>query len=97
MTLLHTAFVEACTRFPDRIAIEEDTAATTYRQLYDAALSHAALLRAANIVKNEAVMVPVANGAIDVARMFGVWLAGCVVVPVHPAASVASLSSRAAK
>jgi acyl-CoA synthetase (AMP-forming)/AMP-acid ligase II len=97
VTLLHTAFVEACTRFPDRIAIEEDTAATTYRQLYDAALSHAALLRAANIVKNEAVIVPVANGAIDVARMFGVWLAGCVVVPVHPAASVASLSSIAAK
>lgn len=97
MTSLHSALIDACAKFAGQTAIEEAAATISYDQLHTRAASYAEMLQRAGVSQSEAVIVPVANCADDVARMFGAWLAGCVAVPVHPATAGDSLDKIRAK
>lgn len=91
MTSLHSALIDACAKFAEKAAIEEAAATISYDQLYALASSYADMLQRAGVSQSEAVIVPVANCADDIAKMFGTWLAGCVAVPVHTATAGESL------
>lgn len=92
MNSLHSALIEACKKYPEKIAVEEVNTKLSYRQLREKALFYADLLKRAEASENEAVIVPVANSGEDIAKIFGTWLAGCVAVPVHPSTTDSALA-----
>ncbi|MFG1244907.1 fatty acid--CoA ligase family protein [Xanthobacter sp. V7C-4] len=67
--------------------VEDDSTASGTAALASAAAALAARLGAAGIRPDEPVVVSVANRAVDLAGLFGVWQAGGVVVPLHAAAA----------
>ena len=69
---------------------EEGGAMTTAAELRTAAADIAAQLQQAGLRAGEPVVVCVANRAADIAALFGVWLAGGVVVPLHAGAAEAT-------
>ena len=81
---------DACRKFAVQAALEEKYTALSYSQLSALSGKVASVLRGHGLMRDEPVLVPVANEARDVAAFIGVWLAGGVVVPVarHAPATV---------
>ncbi|MBK4997950.1 AMP-binding protein [Pseudomonas sp. S31] len=73
----------ACSRAPRAVAIETDDAAVDRTGLLIQARSVASRLQAAGACENEPIHVRVSNLPSDFAAVLGVWLAGCVAVPIH--------------
>jgi long-chain acyl-CoA synthetase len=73
----------ACRDYADTVAIDSASLTLTYTQLLDSATALAVRLRERGAGAHEPVHVRVSNQAQDFAAFLGVWLAGCVVVPVH--------------
>jgi acyl-CoA synthetase (AMP-forming)/AMP-acid ligase II len=74
--------VDACRKFAVQPALEEKDNTVSYSQLSALSGKVASILRGYGLMRDEPVLVPVANEARDVAAFIGVWLAGGVVVPV---------------
>ena len=81
---------DACRKFAVQPALEEKYNTLSYSQLSTLSRKVASVLRGHGLMRDEPVLVPVANEARDVAAFIGVWLAGGVVVPVarHSPATV---------
>jgi long-chain acyl-CoA synthetase len=79
---LGTLLADACRKFAAQPALEEKNDTLSYSQLSALADTVASLLRGHGLMRDEPVLVPVANEARDIAAFIGVWLAGGVVVPV---------------
>lgn len=93
---LSQALEAACRNF-DGVALSGDSTRIRYAQLAELARDVARLLGNAGLEANEPVHVQVSNQPFDVVALFGVWLAGGVVVAVHrstPASVAASLQQR---
>ncbi|MFM0337149.1 class I adenylate-forming enzyme family protein [Paraburkholderia fungorum] len=73
----------ACRDHQGALAIESASNTLSYTQLLDTASALAARLRQLEAGPHEPVHVRVSNQPQDFAAFLGVWLAGCVVVPVH--------------
>jgi acyl-CoA synthetase (AMP-forming)/AMP-acid ligase II len=74
--------VDACRKFAVQPALEEKDNTVSYSQLSALSGKVASILRGHGLMRDEPVLVPVANEVRDVAAFIGVWLAGGVVVPV---------------
>ena len=79
---LGTLLTDACSKFAVQPALEEMNDALSYSQLSALSGMVASALRGHGLMRDEPVLVPVANEARDIAAFTGVWLAGGVVVPV---------------
>ena len=79
---LGTLLTDACRKFAVQPALEEMNDALSYSQLSALSGMVASALRGHGLMRDEPVLVPVANEARDIAAFTGVWLAGGVVVPV---------------
>lgn len=73
----------ACRQHHDALAIDAAGTALTYAQLLQTGTAIAARLTSLAVEKNEPVHVRVSNQPHDLAGLLGIWLAGCVAVPVH--------------
>ncbi|CAB3789352.1 class I adenylate-forming enzyme family protein [Paraburkholderia fynbosensis] len=73
----------ACRQHQGALAIDAPSAAVTYEGLLDTATALAAALGKLGVDRNEPVHVRVSNQPHDFAGLLGVWLAGCVAVPIH--------------
>lgn len=73
----------ACRIFGNAVALSGLSTIVTYGQLADRARVVATRLRDAGLDADEPVHVQVSNQPLDVAALFGVWLAGGVAVPIH--------------
>src|SRR5262245_24500503 len=73
---------DACRKFAVQPALDEKDNTVSYSQLSALSGKVASILRGYGLMRDEPVLVPVANEARDVAAFIGVWLAGGVVVPV---------------
>ncbi len=82
MDNLGRLLMEMCEASAQAPALDGIGGILTYRRLADAAAAVERTLRAAGLVPDEPVLVPVANEARDPAALMGVWLAGGVAVPV---------------
>ena len=94
---LSEALEQACRRFGSAPALAGDSTPLDYTQLLDAAHAVASLLASAGLEADEPVHVRVSNRPLDIVALFGVWLAGGVVVATHrntPAAIAAALRQR---
>ncbi len=80
---LGVALQQACHAWPGAIAAQDGDGEVTYAQLNAAAQHVAQRLQEAGLQADEPVHVLVANRAVDLAALIGVWLAGGVAVPVH--------------
>ena len=87
---LGNLLADACRKFAVQPALEEKYNTFSYSQLSTLSGKVASVLRGHRLMRDEPVLVPVANEARDVAAFIGVWLAGGVVVPVarHSPATV---------
>jgi acyl-CoA synthetase (AMP-forming)/AMP-acid ligase II len=87
---LGTLLADACHKFTAQPAIEEKNDTLTYSELSALSDALASALLGRGLIRDEPVLVPVANEARDLAAFIGVWLAGGVVVPVarHSPAAV---------
>jgi long-chain acyl-CoA synthetase len=83
MANLSELVAAACRDYQSAPAIESAGNTLTYTQLLDTATALAARLRHLEAGPHEPVHVRVSNQPQDFAAFLGVWLAGCVVVPVH--------------
>ena len=79
---LGTLLADACRKFAAQPALEEKNDTLSYSQLSALSDTVASVLRGHGLMRDEPVLVPVANEARDLAAFIGVWLAGGVVVPV---------------
>ena len=79
---LGTLLADACRKFAGQPALEEKNDTLSYSQLSALSDTVASVLRGHGLMRDEPVLVPVANEARDLAAFIGVWLAGGVVVPV---------------
>ena len=79
---LGTLLADACGKFALEPALEEMNDTLSYGQLSASSNKVAGALRDRGLMRDEPVLVPVANEARDLASFIGVWLAGGVVVPV---------------
>jgi long-chain acyl-CoA synthetase len=82
MDNLGRLLLQSCAEFADAPALIDSRARLSYRELAAEGSAVAQALRAAGVAPDEPVLVPVANEARDAAALAGVWLAGCVAVPV---------------
>jgi long-chain acyl-CoA synthetase len=73
----------ACDRQPRSIAIEADNCAVSRTQLLEQAQVIASKLLAEGAKENEPIHVRVSNLPTDFSAVMGIWLAGCVAVPIH--------------
>ena len=73
----------ACRQHHDALAIDAASETVTYEHLLHAATALAAMLENLGVEPNEPVHVRVSNQPHDFAGLLGVWLAGCVAVPIH--------------
>ena len=80
---LSAALTAACEEFDQASALSGGGLALSYRALREQADKVAAGLRAVELAPSEPVHVSVSNRPLDVAALFGVWLAGGVAVPIH--------------
>jgi long-chain acyl-CoA synthetase len=84
----------ACQQHHDSIAIDAASDTVSYAQLLRTASALAARLEKLGVLNDEPVHVRVSNQPHDFAGLLGVWLAGCVAVPIHrtsPAAVTARI------
>lgn len=77
------ALREACDRFGPSTALTGAGRSIGYRSLLDGARVVARALASHGLEANEPVHVDVSNHPCDIVALFGVWLAGGVVVPIH--------------
>jgi fengycin family lipopeptide synthetase D len=75
---------EQAERTPAAIAVEHNGARLTYRDLRGQALEISAKLKAARLLRGEAVAVYQRRSLSTLSLMLGIWDAGGVVVPVSP-------------
>ena len=90
-------FVLGAPAFARASAGELGEAALSSVEISDAARAIATDLRVADAIANEPIVVFVANMPRDIVAFLGIWLAGCVAVPIHvatPAAAVQGLIAR---
>jgi long-chain acyl-CoA synthetase len=73
----------ACRQHQGALAIDAPGATVTYERLLETATALAAALGKLGVHRNEPVHVRVSNQPHDFAGLLGVWLAGCVAVPIH--------------
>lgn len=73
----------ACNSHYAGIAIESATSSVTYIQMQEEADVIASRLKSLGARRNEPVHVRVSNQPRDFCALLGVWIAGCVAVPVH--------------
>lgn len=73
----------ACERSPGSIAIEVDDGAFSRMELLSQAQVLASRLLSEGAQVNEPIHVRVSNLPSDFSAVLGVWLAGCVAVPIH--------------
>lgn len=94
---LDVLLLEACRRGGEAVALEDSRHCLRYADLAAAAAPVTDALRAQRLVRDEPVLVAVANEPHDIAAFLGVWAAGGVVVPVaHSAPAAAIEGTRAA-
>lgn len=95
MSNFHRHFVEACGRFPERVAVEWVGAAgsetTTYRQLIDAAARIATRFDRAQIRAGDRIAILAPNSAAWIATYVAALQANIVVVPLDTAYSAAQV------
>ena len=80
---LGVALDTASGHFGQATAVSGAAMNLTYRQLADRAQAIAASLSANGMEKDEPVHLCVSNQPLDIAALYGIWLAGGVAVPVH--------------
>ena len=80
---LSEALSAACGSHAAQLAIVGDASNLHYAELAESAASLCRALITAGIEPDEPVHVLVSNQPLDIAAIFGVWLAGGVAVPVH--------------
>lgn len=73
----------ACNREPRSIAIEADDCVVSRSDLFEQAGIVKSSLLAAGATASEPVHVRVSNLPSDFSAVLGIWLAGCVAVPIH--------------
>lgn len=73
----------ACQQYHGALAIDAAGDTVSYDHLLQNSMAVAAMLEDLGVEKNEPVHVRVSNQPHDFAGLLGVWLAGCVAVPIH--------------
>ena len=87
----------ACRKYGSAIAIEAAETKLTYEALLERATDIERALAERGCTRNEPVHVLVSSHPADLAGFLGVWLAGCVVVPLHrtsPASVIDSVQNK---
>ncbi|RZU50199.1 long-chain acyl-CoA synthetase [Krasilnikovia cinnamomea] len=80
---LATVLAEAARRYPDKVAVVDDYARVTYRELWEQARAYAAGLRELGVRPGDTVAVQIPN-VLDFPRVYyGALAAGATLVPVH--------------
>lgn len=80
---LGVALKESCQKYGNRLALSSIVGDVLYSELLEGAQILAKKLRQAGIQKNEPIHILVSNKPSDVIAIFGVWLSGGVIIPIH--------------
>lgn len=80
---LGEALEKSCENFLSRVALSSPQGEFTYSSLLTSAKGLSERLKNAGLVVNEPVHVLVSNQPADIAAIFGIWIAGGVIIPIH--------------